>query len=132
MKDTSWMTAGLVTLALATAMHLDWHAARPAEHHLSLGWRWHWLLAVPPCALTAWYVARAWPRHRLAASVAIFGIASLLAAVIEPAWEYLVDGATLEWAFGRPRLLAFAAFLITGAVTHAAVLSLRARRSSAR
>jgi hypothetical protein len=132
MKGIGSIDAVLATLGLATAMHLDWHAARPAEHHLSLGWTWHWLLAVPVCALTAWYVARAWPRRRVAASVAIFGTASILAAVVEPLWEYLVDGATLEWTFGRMRLVALAAFLITGLITHAALVNLGAARWSAR
>jgi hypothetical protein len=120
--------AGLVTLALATAMHLDWHAARPTIHHLSLGWRWHWLLAVPVFALTAWYVQRAWATRRVRASLMIIGIAGVVAAVVEPAWEYWVDGASREWTFGRLRLITFAAFLVTGVVTSAAVLSLARRR----
>jgi hypothetical protein len=113
---------GLVSLALASAMHLDWHAARPAAHPLSLGWSWHWLLAVPVGALTAWYVVRTWPVRPAAASVGMFGIASVLAAVVEPAWEYWVDGAPYEWAFGSPRLAAFAMFVAAGAITHLVVL----------
>src|SRR5687767_8217142 len=124
------INAALVTLALATAMHLDWHAARPVEHHLSLGWRWHWLLAVPSFALTAWYVQRAWPGRLLGASFTILGTASLLAAGVEPAWEYWVDGASLEWTFGRLRLAAFAAFLATGLVAYAAVMALARRRGT--
>ena len=119
---------GLVSLALATAMHLDWHAARPAVHHLSLGWPWHWLLAVPAGALTAWYVAKAWPTRAAAASGGIFAIASVLAAVVEPAWEYWLDGAPYEWAFGSPRLAAFAMFAAAGAVTHLIVLIVARRR----
>jgi hypothetical protein len=123
------MNDGLVTLALATAMHLDWHAARPAMHHLSLGWRWHWLLAVPVFALTAWYVLRAWPARRMAASVAIIGIASVLAVLVEPAWEYWIDGATFDWAFGPLRLTAFGAFLTAGIVTYATILGLARPRA---
>jgi hypothetical protein len=127
MKRTRLIHAGLVTLGLATAMHLDWHTARPAVHHFSLGWGWHWLLAVPVFALTAWYVDRAWTDRRSSASLAILGIASFLAAVVEPAWE-LWSGASLEWAFGRGRLGAFGAFLATGAITHAAWLWLASER----
>ena len=119
---------GLVSVALASAMHLDWHVARPAVHHLSLGWRWHWLLAVPVGALTAWYVTRAWSAHAVAASFGILGIASVLAAVVEPAWEYWVDGAAYEWAFGSSRLAAFATFLAAGTVTHAIVVIMARRR----
>jgi hypothetical protein len=119
---------GLVSLGLASAMHLDWHAARPAVHHLSLGWPWHWLLAVPVGTLTAWYVARAWPTSAAAASLGILGIASVLAAVVEPAWEYWVDGASYEWAFGSSRLAAFAMFVAACTVTHAIVVIMASRR----
>jgi hypothetical protein len=128
MRGTRLINAGLVTVALASAIHLDWHVARPAVHHLSLGWRWHWVLAIPVFALTAWYVRRAWPGRRLAASLTIVGIASVLAAVVEPAWEYWIDGASFEWAFGRTRLAAFGAFLGAGAITHAALVVLTGRR----
>jgi hypothetical protein len=113
---------GLVSLALASAMHVDWHVARPAVHHLSLGWPWHWLLAVPAGALTAWYVMRAWPARPAAMSLAILGIASLLAAVVEPAWEYWLTGASYEWAFGSSRLAAFAMFVAVGTVAHLIVM----------
>lgn len=125
----SRLTALLVTLALATAMHLDWHAARPTVHHLSLGLSWHWLLAIPVFALTAWYVARVWPEHTLGASVAIIGIASVLAALAEPLYELWVDRAPMDWAFGPLRLTSFAAFLAAGIVTHVAVLALLRRRA---
>ncbi|MGQ0733156.1 MAG: hypothetical protein ACT4QD_05800 [Acidobacteriota bacterium] len=129
MTRTRVIHGALVTLGLAAAMHLDWHAARPLEYHLSLGWRWHWWLAVPTCALTAWYVLRAWPDRPARVSVTMLGVASLLAAVVEPAWEYFVDGASLEWTFGRARVGAFAAFLAAGAVTHVGLVALgRLRR----
>lgn len=127
MTRTRMITAALVTLGLATAMHLDWHVARPTVHHLSLGWDWHWVIAVPVFALTAWYVVRAWPDAVLGASVAILGTASLLAAVVEPAWEY-GTGASFEWAFGRARVAGFGAFLVTGIITHATVVWLARNR----
>lgn len=111
-------------------MHLDWHVARPIEHHLSLGWRAHWLLGVPTFALIAWLIHRIWPAHRLAMSVTIVGIAGILAAVVEPAWEYWVDDAPFEWAFGRVRLEAFVSFVAAGIVAHASVLGFLSRRSS--
>jgi hypothetical protein len=128
MKRARAIEIGLVILSLATAMHLDWHAARPVVHHLSLGWRWHWLLAIPVFALTGWYVSRVWPQRSLGPSLAIIGTASLLAAVVEPAWEHWVDGASLEWTFGRLRVAAFAAFLATGVITHAVFVWFARRR----
>jgi hypothetical protein len=123
-------SACTVVLALAAVMHLDWHFARPIVHHLSLGWRAHWLLALPTFGLVAWYIHRIWPAHRLAMSVAIVGTAGILAAVVEPAWEYWLADAPFEWAFGRVRLEAFGAFLAAGLVTHAIILWLLSRRSS--
>jgi hypothetical protein len=112
----------LVVFAVALATHLDWHAARPTVHHLSLGLPWHWLLAVPLFALTAWYVARAWPARRLAGSVAILGLGIFVGAVVEPAWEYWIDGAEFEWAFGTVRNTAALQFTAAGLVSYVAAL----------
>jgi hypothetical protein len=120
-------SAVLVSLALATAIHLDWHFARPVTHHLSLGLSWHWLLAAPVFGLTAWYVVRAWPSRQLEASLWIVGGAVLLAGAIEPAWEYFIGGATFDWAFGPVRNTALGTFVGTGLVTYAAVLALVGR-----
>ena len=121
MKPESPIAASLVTLGLATAMHLDWHVARPAVHHLSLGWRWHWLLAVPVFAVLAWYVRRAWPDRPFGPSAVILIVAIFLAAVVEPAWEYWT-GATFEWAFGRERVSVLGAFILAGVATGILVL----------
>ena len=118
----------LCVLGLATAMHLDWHLARPTIHEHSYGLSWHWVFAIPVFALNAWCVVRAWPSALLAASVVIIGGAGVLAAVVEPAWE-LSTGASVEWAFGPARLGAFAAFLAVGIVTHIGVLALLGRRA---
>ena len=128
MQRARLIKAAVVTLGLAAAMHFDWHAARPTEHHLSLGLQWHWLLAVPVFGTVAWYALRAWLERPLSVGAVILGIASILAAVVEPAWEYWVDGASLEWTFGRLRLGTFAAFLATGMVTYVAVVVLALRR----
>ena len=123
-------SAALVTLALATAIHLDWHVARPTVHHLSLGLPAHWLLAIPVFGLGAWYVVRAWPLKLLPASIAILSSAIIIGGVVEPAWEYFLGGATFEWAFGRTRNVILAAFVATGLLSYAAVVTLLRRRSS--
>lgn len=123
---TSSLKHTLVVLGLATAIHLDWHVARPG-HHLSLGWPAHWLLSIPVFALLAWYVHRAWPDHPLSPSVLMIGLAGFLAAVVEPVWE-IWTGAPIAWAFGAERLRAFALFAGLGAVTQVVILVLlRAR-----
>lgn len=117
-----------MSLALATAIHLDWHMARPAHHQLSLGLQWHWVLAMPAFALVALYVLRVWPSRRLLASVAIIGSAILVGGVLEPLWEYTLAGAPFEWAFGVTRNQALAAYLGVGLLTYGAVLGVGVRR----
>ena len=116
-------SATLVILGLATAIHLDWHVARPTVHHLSLGLPAHWLLAIPVFGLVAWYVVRAWPSKVLAASVGILGSAIILGGVLEPAWEYFLGGASFEWAFGRTRTTMLVAFVAMGLVAFVAAIA---------
>ena len=118
----------LVSIALATAIHLDWHIARPTTHHLSLGLSWHWLLAIPVCALVAWDVSRAWPAAVGRASVGIVGFGILSGGVLEPVWEYCFADATFEWAFGMRRNTILATFVGMGLVTYVAVLAFMRRR----
>jgi len=118
------VSLALVTLGFAAAVHLDWHAVRPTTHHLSLGWTWHWLLAVPVGALTAWYSYRHWPELGILGGAIIIGGGALLGGVVEPAWEYWVEHAPLEWVFGDTRNLAFAAFTVTAGVSHTIALRL--------
>ena len=114
-------------LALATAIHLDWHVARPTTHHLSLGLSWHWALAIPVFALAAWYVSSRPGAAK--ASAIIIGGAILLGAIIEPAWEYWLGGATFDWAWGPHRTHAALVFVITGIAAYAGVLYVLRRRT---
>ena len=79
---------------------------------------------MPTFGLTAWYVSRAWPTRMVGMSAFMIVIASVLSAVVEPAWEYWVDGAPFDWAFGPQRLSIFAAFVSVGVATHIATLPL--------
>ena len=121
----------LVALGVASAIHLDWHFARPAHHQLSLGFEQHWLFAIPIFLLTGWYVCRAWPHQEAKASAAIIGGAIVLAQVVEPLWELVIDGASFEWAFGAPRQTAFAAFTGVGIVVHMVTVLVLRRRPAA-
>ncbi len=122
------IVAGTIAAVLVgAAIHLDWHMAR--HHlHLSLGWREHWLSALPLFGFLAWWVARTWPARRWTASVLILGGGILLGQVIEPLWENVSAGA---WriAMSPDRWRAFAMFIATGLAAFAAVMALRAKRS---
>ena len=125
------LSTGLVILALATAIHLDWHISRPVTHHLSLGWSWHWAIAIPVFALVAWYVSRRHAASSVRTSSLVIGAAILLGAVIEPAWEYWLGGASFDWAFGPHRTHAALVYVIVGIATYAGVLFLLRRRTIA-
>lgn len=117
----------LVCLGLATAIHVDWHLARPAEHHLSLGLPWHWTLAIPTFGAVAWYVVRTTPHRLFRTSVSLLACAILIAGALEPAWEYFLGGATREWAFGRARLSALTAFVAVGLAAYVATIAVLRR-----
>lgn len=119
----------LAAVLLATAIHVDWHIARPAHHRLSLGLPWHWLLAVPVFAIAAWYVAVRRPLRPVAASVLLLGAAVLLGAVVEPAYEYWLGGATWDWAFGPERTWGAVRYVATGLLTYAVIFGVLWKRS---
>jgi hypothetical protein len=115
---------GLVIVCLATAVHVDWHLARPATHHLSLGWSWHGALAIPVFALAAFFVARSGPARPVVVSAAVVGAAALLGGILEPAWEYWLGGASYDWAFGPARTKAALSFLTIGLIAYVAAYRL--------
>jgi hypothetical protein len=120
--------ATIAAILLASAIHVDWHFARPAHHRLSLDLSWHWLLAVPVFALAAYYVAKRNPPRPLSASVLLIGVATLIGAVLEPAYEYRLGGSTWDWAFGPERTWAAIAFVSTGIAAYAITLLMLLKR----
>lgn len=76
-----------LVLALAGAVHVDWHFARPTHHRLSLGWNQHWLFAALAFGLVGWVVARTWPERVWRRGGAIATLALVLAQVVEPVAE---------------------------------------------
>lgn len=123
--------ASIAAILLGTAIHLDWHFARPTHHRLSLGLSWHWALAVPVFAIAAYYVARQNPRNPVKVSALLLGAATLLGAVLEPAWEYWIGHAPYEWAFGSERTGGAVVFVATGVATYALTYMVLQRRASA-
>ena len=118
----------LAILLLGAAIHTDWHFARPAHHRLSLDLSWHWLLAVPVFALAAYYVASRKPPHPLAASAIVLGGGIVLGGILEPAYEYLLGGATWDWAWGPERTYAAIAFVTTGLLAYVLTYVIMQRR----
>jgi hypothetical protein len=111
------------------AIHTDWHFARPAHHRLSLELSWHWLLAIPVFAFAAAYVARTWAKQPWRSSVAIIGTAVVIAGILEPLWEYVIGGASFDWAFGAQRNIALLSFIGTGVVVYAVTLAWLRRKT---
>jgi hypothetical protein len=120
-----------IALLLAVLIHTDWHLAR-AGHHLGLGWRYHWLLAIPVFAAGAVRMAR-WPEVAWRRSAATVMAAIVLAGGVEPLGEVIHYGAHWSDAFGeRARWVALTEYvavgLLAGAITLAVLLWRRAPR----
>ena len=105
--------AGLV-LALAAAIHIDWHLARPVHHRLSLGWPNHWIFAIAAFALVGCLIARGWPDAPARAAAGIVGLAVLLAQGLEPLLEVAIYDHQLGYPSDPGRWGAFALCLATG------------------
>lgn len=120
----------VAAILLGAAIHLDWHFARPTHHRLSLGLSWHWILAIPVFAVAAHWVRRQNPRNPVKASAGVLGAATLLGAVIEPAWEYFIGNAPYDWAFGPDRSWGAVMYVATGVASYALTYMLLKRRVS--
>lgn len=112
------LPALVLSLLLATALHVDWHLARPAHHRLSLDWPYHWLATAFVFAVVGCLTARTWPNVRWRLGAWVFVAAVLLAQGIEPVLEVFVYEARLgypdepaRWiVFGKTLLAATPAF----------------------
>jgi len=87
------LPALILSVVLATALHVDWHLARPTHHRLSLGWTHHWLATAVVFASVGYIIARVWPNSRWRLGAVVFAAAVVLAQAIEPVFEALIyDG----------------------------------------
>ena len=105
--------AGL-TLALAAAIHIDWHLARPTHHRWSLGWPHHWIFAAMVFAIVGWLIARAVPNAPWRVAAAILGVAAVLAQVVEPVMEMIVYDGQLAYPSDPGRWTAFFVCMAAG------------------
>jgi phosphotransferase system glucose/maltose/N-acetylglucosamine-specific IIC component len=106
----------ILVVALAGAVHLDWHLARPAHHHrrLSLGWDQHWLLATIVFAVVGWIVARVWPERPWRPGLWIAALALFLAQGVEPASEVALYARRLGYPDEPGRWSAFFVCIAVG------------------
>lgn len=118
------MISWRVALLLGAAIHVDWHLARHGHDGRSLGWSWHWVVAIPMFALAAWYMARRFRNRLLFASVITLGAVVLLGEVLEGVGEILLYGDPLREVFAAERLAALSAFMAAGLVSYVAVARL--------
>jgi hypothetical protein len=118
----------LVALVIGTAIHVDWHAGRHGDH-LSFGWPYHWLLAVPIFAWAAWYILRRWPNQAALTSVSSLAGGVLLGQGLEPLYERVVDGWPFFRSFGPERIGIFAAFMGAGLASYLVTALVRRRRA---
>jgi hypothetical protein len=118
-------------LWLGAAIHADWHLARPHDHGgLSGGMSFHWLVALPLFAFTAWYLNRRSGRP-LAAGAVTIGAAVFLGQVLEPLGEIALFHDAWSDVFAAERLAAFASFMVAGIAAYGAVAWWLARRLEA-
>lgn len=119
-----WVSVWLAVL-LAVAIHVDWHMARHGHDSLSLGWRYHWLFAIPVFAVAGWYAVRRWPAGPLRPAGLSIALGAFLGQVVEPFGEIVFLGQSAEGAFGVQRLVPFLLFMAVGVVTCWVVLRVR-------
>ena len=120
------LLSAVLVLALASAVHLDWHLARSAHHHgpPSFGWEHHWVFAAAAFAVVGCAVARAWPERagRVGASVAALAI--LLAQGVESVAEVALYDHRLGYPDEPARWAAFLVCLAAGLPAYALALRL--------
>ena len=76
--------AGVFSLLLGTALHLDWHLARPKHHRLSFGLPYHWLVTALIFAVVAWIIGRRWPAIRWQLGAFVFVTAIIIGQLLVP------------------------------------------------
>jgi hypothetical protein len=126
------LTALGLSVLLATAVHLDWHFARPTHHRLSLGWSYHWVPTALVFGLVAWLIARRWPESRWHLGLGVFLGAVVLGQLIEPAAEIALDYHRLGYPDAPERWIAFAQTMAVAAPMYLAAMWLFGRRGVSR
>ena len=106
----------ILSLLLATALHVDWHLARPQHHRLSLDWSHHWIATAVVFLIAGCLIARRWPGHRWRMGAIVLLAAALIAQVVEPVLEALLYDGRLGYDVEPARWVAFWKAGVAGAV----------------
>src|SRR5829696_3262630 len=96
----------LMSLVLATMLHVDWHLARPAHHRWSLAWPYHWVATALVLCAAGWWIGRRAYGWRVASLVFLAAVA--LAQGIEPVLELVIYDGRLGYPDDPGRWSAFA------------------------
>ena len=104
----------LVILFLAAVIHADYHIARPAIHHWSLGLWWHWVSCIVVFALAGLYLAWRFPADRWRAAATNVTLGVITGQVIEPLVEGIPFGDGLGWDVTPDRWAAFGLCMAAG------------------
>jgi len=114
----------LGALWIGVMIHLDWHLGRPGHDHLSLGFPYHWIAALPVFAPLAWLTLRRFGRAAVPAGAAMLVIGIGLGQILEPLAEGPASlGNVVRW-------WTFAEFIAAGLVSYLLGLALAARSLS--
>lgn len=96
----------VLSVVLATVLHVDWHFARLLHHRLSLAWSHHWLARAAVFLKVGCLIARRWPVHRWRMAGTVLVVAAVLAQLVEPALEVLLSEGRLGYHSEPARLIA--------------------------
>jgi len=122
------LTSIPLAIALAAFIHVDFHLARPADHHWSFGLSWHWIVCAGVFGPAGWYVARRFGTDRWRAAAWNVFLAAILGQGLEPVGEQLVFNGRLAFDVSPDRWAIFWICLAAGSVAMAAVLALAPRQ----
>lgn len=119
-----------VVLLLGAFVHIDFHLARPADHHWSFGLSWHWVICAVVFGLAGWYLARRSPADRWRAAIVNVAIALVIGQGLEPLGEQLYYNQRLLYFVSPDRWAAFWLCAGAGVASMALVLAVaRPRRT---
>lgn len=118
----------VLSLVLATVLHIDWHVARPAHHRLSLEWPFHWVITALAFAVAGWWIGRQQTPAKWRIASIVFVVAVVLAQGVEPFMEVLIYQGRLGYPDDTGRWAAFGRAIAAATPAYFACVWLCGRR----